>query len=176
MDNCHPISDTWNIWSHSSVHIDNNFTDIKHYQKLFTITNIEELLLISELIPESVLQKSMLFVMKNDINPFWEDPKNAQGGKFSYKFHIKYIKFVWNYFLYLLIGNSITYDDNALKNICGLTISPKKGGFIILGIWMTNCNFIHPRIFNPIKEFNIHDCLFIKHDIHKTIHKNFHKK
>jgi translation initiation factor 4E len=173
----HAISNSWSLWNHlpTNDYSDEIWKNINTYQKIITISSIEEMLLITELLPESLLYKSMLFMMKDNIYPMWEDPLNNNGGGFSYQIQLKNIKLVWNYLIYLLVGNSMSNDEQFLKDICGLSISPKKGGFIILKIWMTNCNYKDkdPKkyILCNIKELNQHGCLFIKHPINKVYKK-----
>ena len=47
----------------------------------------------------------MLFIMKTGITPMWEDPKNREGGCFSYKITNKFVVDVWKKLSLLLCGN-----------------------------------------------------------------------
>ena len=49
----------------------------------------------------------MLFIMRENINPIWEDVKNKEGGSFSFKIGNKFIKDIWETLTYALWGEYI---------------------------------------------------------------------
>ena len=57
----------------------------------------------------------MLFLMKDGIAPTWEDPKNKNGGYFSYKVSNKNVKETWRDLSFLLMGNSISKDIFSIR-------------------------------------------------------------
>lgn len=92
----------------------------------------------------------------------WEDPKNANGGCFSFKVSNKNIKNVWRNISYMLTGNSISNNKKLVKSINGITISPKKS-FCILKIWMDSIEFQNVTELNTIPELSFVGCIFKKH-------------
>ena len=44
---------------------------------------MEEAIVLFETIPDIMIQNCMLFIMKQGINPLWEDSHNRNGGKRS---------------------------------------------------------------------------------------------
>ena len=105
----------------------------------------------------------MLFIMKEGINPMWEDQKNRNGGSFSYKVSNKHVYETWRDLTYTLIGESISNNVSFVNSITGVTISPKKN-FCIVKIWMTNCDHQDPKmVTSDLKHLVPQGCLFKKH-------------
>jgi hypothetical protein len=105
----------------------------------------------------------MLFIMREGILPMWEDPKNRNGGCFSYKVLNKSVYKVWKELTYVVVGGSISNNEGFVKCVTGITISPKKN-FCIIKIWMTDCNNQNPAIVTAdVKGLASQGCLFKKH-------------
>jgi hypothetical protein len=124
---------------------------------------VEDAILLNDEINYDLIKKTMLFFMKKDIKPFWEDKRNRNGGCFSFKIPNKIIENVWKDVFYSLIGKTITKNKEIYRKINGITLSPKKG-FCILKIWMVDCELQDPDIFIDINGFNKEGCLFKKHN------------
>ena len=154
-----PIKDNWNFFIH--LH-DNKNWDINSYIHIINLDNIENTILLNDEINYDLIKKSMLFLMKKDILPMWEDEHNKNGGCFSFKVLNKDIEIVWKLVYYNLIGGSITKNKAHYNNINGITLSPKKK-FCILKIWMKDCSLKDPSIFIHINNMPHSGCLFKKH-------------
>ena len=101
--------------------------------------------------------------MKENIKPVWEDPSNRNGGCFSYKVINKNVYDVWKELSYVLIGESISDNNEFISAITGITISPKKN-FCIIKIWMSNCKHQNATMINAdIKFLSSQGCIFKKH-------------
>jgi hypothetical protein len=100
--------------------------------------------------------------MRKGINPIWEDPKNRNGGCFSYKVLNKNVSKSWSELTYRIIGDSISNNASFVKSVTGITISPKKN-FCIIKIWMSNCDHQNPANVAPVKGLQTQGCLFKKH-------------
>jgi translation initiation factor 4E len=153
----HPLSKKWVVWGHYQH--ENNW-DIQSYTKIHTITYAEELFELLQLLSEKLITNYMLFMMREGVNPMWEDEQNKQGGCFSYKVDNKFVKEIWNDLCYCIAGNSIT-TESVYHDITGISISPKKN-FCILKIWMSSCKFQDASVMN-IKQLKPLQCLFKKH-------------
>lgn len=138
----HTLSDTWCLWTHLPHDTD---WSINSYQVLYNLTSVEETIAIMESIPDTLVKNCMLFLMRKGIKPTWEDPKNRQGGCFSYKVNNKHVYNVWKELSYVLVGNTISDNEEFVANVTGITISPKKN-FCILKIWMSDCSIQNPNI------------------------------
>jgi hypothetical protein len=154
------LSDKWCFWAHLPQDTD---WSLKSYKLISTINTVEETIAILDLFPETLVKSCMLFIMKEGINPIWEDPKNRNGGCFSYKISNKFVYEVWKRLCYSLVGNNISNKDNVVSSITGITISPKKN-FCILKIWLSNCNYQNPDYITCDNKYIVSQgCLFKKH-------------
>jgi len=156
----HKLKNKWNLWAH--LPHDPDWT-IKSYKKIFQFKVLEETVAITESMPEHLVKNCMLFVMKDNIAPMWEDPKNRNGGCFSYKVSNKHVFEVWRDLTFVLVGETISINPTFVNNVTGITISPKKN-FCIIKIWLATCDFQNPQIVTPeIKNLIPNGCLFKKH-------------
>ena len=153
----HDLDNNYTLWMHMLY--DNDWS-INSYKKIYSFNTIEKAACLIENLNSEIIEKTMIFLMKNDIKPIWEVEENKKGGCFSYKITTCYIYELWKKMSYMLIGNSMIDDDIIVKNINGISISPKKN-YCIFKIWINDvANF---------KESSIYD--FINHSI-----ENFNKE
>lgn len=156
----HALKTRWNLWAHLPQDQD---WSTKSYKKIYEFNTAEEAIAITELLPEGLIKNCMLFIMRDGIIPMWEDPRNRNGGCFSYKVSNKNVYDVWRDITYTLVGESISNNNAFINSVMGITISPKKN-FCILKIWMTNCEHQNPQVVtDEIKNLSSHGCLFKKH-------------
>lgn len=137
--------------------------NLESYNKILTFDNVEHAILLNDEIHYDLIKKSMMFLMKEDIKPMWEDLPNKDGGCFSFKVLNKDIEQVWKEVYFNVIGGTITKNSKYYQNINGITLSPKKK-FCILKIWMKDCVLKDPEIFVSIPNLSVNGCLFKKHN------------
>ena len=152
-----PLKTKWVLWGH--LQHDTNW-NMDSYTQICTTTYVEELVELIDKLPEKMLTNYMLFMMRDGINPVWEDEQNKHGGCFSYKVDNKYVKEIWSELCYYILGNTISTEP-VNNTITGVSISPKKS-FCIIKIWMSSCKFQDASIMN-IKQLKLNNCLFKKH-------------
>ena len=105
----------------------------------------------------------MFFLMKNDIFPKWEDINNIDGGTWSYRVTKKESDEVWNIFSSSVIGMSITKNEDDMKFINGISISPKINNCIIK-IWNNNSHESDGSIFiEKLLNIKLNEGLYRKH-------------
>lgn len=156
----HNLKHRWNLWAHLPQ--DGDWSS-KSYKKIFQFKSLEDTIAITESLPEGLVKNCMLFIMKDGITPMWEDPRNRNGGCFSYKVSNKHVYEVWRDLTYVLVGESISTNAVFVNSVTGITISPKKN-FCIVKIWMTNCDHQNPQVVtSEIKNLVPQGCLFKKH-------------
>lgn len=109
-----------------------------------------------------MVKNCMLFIMRENTQPIWEDPVNRNGGCFSYKIFNKNVISVWNTLCHALVGESMSINKEFVSSITGLTISPKKN-FCIIKIWVSNCNNQDQTSLINFESLNTHNCIFKKH-------------
>jgi hypothetical protein len=156
----HLLNDKWTLWAHLPHNTDWSITS---YIPISTFTTVEETIAVTETLPSVLVENCMLFMMKEGIKPTWEDPKNRNGGCFSYKVSNKNVYKVWKDLTYAVVGASISSNMGFVSCVTGITISPKKN-FCIIKIWMTDCNNQNPGIVtNDVKGISQQGCIFKKH-------------
>ena len=156
----HHLSDKWVLWAH--LPHDTDWT-LKSYINIVEFETVEEVIAVINTIPQTMIKNCMLFVMKEGINPTWEDERNSKGGCFSFKIMNKQVCSVWIDLLKVVAGNTISTDQDFVNNVNGITISPKKS-FCIMKIWMSGTDKQNPKSVLPINGLNSHGCLFKKHN------------
>lgn len=154
------LSNKWTIWAHLPHDID---WSLKSYSKILTFNYIEEIVALNSIIPEIMIKNCMLFIMKQGIKPIWEDPKNRDGGCFSYKISTKNISKIWTTLCYKLVGRTCCKNKEVLDTINGITVSPKKN-FCILKIWLSSSKFQNPNEIESFENFNSVGCIFKRHN------------
>jgi hypothetical protein len=159
-DEYHALENKWTMWAHLPHDTD---WSINSYKKILTISTVEEGIALTETLPEVLVKNCMLFLMKEGITPIWEDPKNRNGGSFSYKISNKSVYDVWKDLSYVVLGESISIQSSFVSCVNGITISPKKN-FCILKIWMSTCANQNPNIVtSDVNGLSSQGCLFKKH-------------
>jgi hypothetical protein len=157
----HLLNDKWNMYYHLPT---NKNWDLASYTILMdNISSVEDVIELNNKINDYVVRNCMLFVMRAGITPMWEDPKNRNGGCFSYKVGNKNVPEVWKNLFYYLCGESICDKSEHCTHVNGITISPKKN-FCIIKIWLSNTNLQDPGCIVPIPNLSKQGCLFKKHE------------
>jgi len=156
----HTLNGKWNLYYH--LPHDKNW-DLSSYTIIMNeIDSVEKVIALNESIHENIVKNCMLFVMRDGITPMWEDPRNRNGGCFSYKVTNKYVHGVWRDLFYLLCGETLCVDEKNNKHINGITISPKKN-FCIIKIWLAADFLQDPNVIANINNLSKQGCLFKKH-------------
>lgn len=147
MENYH-LKTKWFLWYHSIK--DTNWKN-NSYKNIYTISDLYDLKCINDIIEKIHLQNSMLFFMREDIFPTWEDPENRQGCCISFKIPNNVLKEQFNFILNIILSEDILKDKNNIDYLNGFSIIPKKE-FNIIKLWLRNHddNFVdHLNIYEP---------------------------
>jgi len=164
----HPVKCGWMLWAHLPQDSDWSLTS---YKRVSRFTSIEETVAITETLPESLVKNCMLFVMRDGIAPMWEDPRNRDGGNFSYKISNKIVAETWRDLSYMLVGETLSSNNDIANSVTGISISPKKN-FCIIKIWFNNCKNQNPALItSDIPGITSQGVLFNKHDKHADFKK-----
>jgi hypothetical protein len=160
MESYHTLSDKWTLWAHLPHNTD---WSMQSYIPIYTFETLEDTIAVIETLPSILVENCMLFMMRCGIKPAWEDPKNRNGGCFSYKVSNKNVYKVWKELSYVVVGGTISSHQGFVNCVTGITISPKKN-FCIIKIWMTDCKNQNPAIVtNDVKGISSQGCIFKKH-------------
>lgn len=155
----HILYDKWVLWAH--LPHDTNWS-LKSYIKICKIQSAEDIIALNNSLPDQLIKNCMLFLMRKNILPMWEDPKNCDGGCFSFKITNKNIPKVWKNLSYMLTGDSLTNNKKLLQTINGITVSPKKS-FCILKIWTSTLKYQNVKELNEVNDVSFQGCIFKKH-------------
>lgn len=156
----HALNDKWVLYHH--LPSNKNWTLSGYNVLLDDIDTVEKAISINENTPEKMIKYSMLFLMRKGVTPLWEDPRNKQGGCFSYKVVNKYVEQVWREMFYLACGESLGLNDSYSSHINGITISPKKN-FCIIKIWLQDQNHQDPNMIQTIEHLTKNGVVFKMH-------------
>jgi len=157
----HNLLGKWDLYYH--LPHDKNW-DLSGYTIIMnSIDTAEKVISLNETISENVVKNCMLFVMRSGITPMWEDPKNRNGGCFSYKVINKQVPEIWKTLFFLLCGETLCIEHKHNKHINGITISPKKN-FCIIKIWLDTSLYQDPSMIVQIPNLTKQGCLFKKHE------------
>ena len=131
------------LWFHQ---VDNEKWNLESYTKIMTIGSYHDLLYCIKKINN--VTAGMFFLMKENINPIWEDKNNKQGGFWTFKIAKADAYNLWTELLLNVCFNGITNNKESI--ITGVSLSPK----------INNCIF---KIWNNNKNQN--DISFLKSDL-----------
>jgi translation initiation factor 4E len=132
MNNQNLLENNWTLWFHN---INNNDWSINSYDKVFRFNNIEDFITLFRKINN--FSAGMFFLMKEDIEPIWENEHNKKGGYWSFKVLKKNINQIWYTLSSQIIGNNCLNNQDTHDLITGITLSPKINNCIIK-IWFSN--------------------------------------
>lgn len=154
MEKNYKLENNWSLWYHSIK--DDNWGR-KSYKKLLIFRNFFDYRLIVDSFEQNYYQNGMFFVMKDDIFPNWEDPKNRFGGCLSFKISSDNMIDSWNYLLLNILNSSFLKENNDMIN--GISIAPKKE-FNIIKIWLKEKKYKYSDDFLENKYFKLENSLY----------------
>jgi hypothetical protein len=150
----------WDLYYHLPQ---NKSWDLDSYKLILgDIHTADKLVVIGEALTQNVLKYCMLFAMRSGVTPMWEDPKNRNGGFFSYKVANKFVPEVWKTMLYALCGETLSSNPKYSPLINGITVSPKKS-FCIIKIWMSDMTMQDGSVIIDIPNLTKHGVAFKAH-------------
>ena len=117
----HVLNSNWNIWYH---HIKNNWR-IEGFNNIFTISNIRDFWDINNNMNYiGGINTHHFFMMKEGIQPLWEDDNNKNGGCWSIKIPIEKTYELWMKLSIYIVGENITPTEPGI--VTGLSICAKN--------------------------------------------------
>lgn len=156
--NFNKLNNRWTLYAH--LPHDTNWK-VDSYKEILTFTTAEEGIALTETIPEVMTNNCMLFLMRDNIKPIWEDNKNRKGGCLSFKVQSN-VSNIWKKLCLSAIGENISQNNKFTQHITGVTISPKRN-FCIMKIWMKNCDYKTASCINSSIGLDTQGVLFKKH-------------
>lgn len=147
----HPLNSKWTLW-YTKPPIDPNEAWADLLKEVVTFDTIEEFWGVFHTIPgvDELPLKSDYHLFREDIKPEWEDVRNAEGGKWNYKFRMgtEGINDIWTTAVLSVIGETIEKVENEVNEVNGIVFNVRKGAWKI-GLWTKSCD---PEKLTPIGE------------------------
>lgn len=122
------FKNNYTLWFHK---LNDDNWEKKTYRMIYKFNDIEHFWKMYNNLP--VVNSFLLFLMKEDIFPTYEDPQNISGGCWSYRVQRKDLQNIWKLLCVALISDNIGGEDFKNK-ITGISVNPKN---CVLKIW---CN------------------------------------
>ena len=157
-DSMHKLSNKWTIYAHLPHDTD---WSLKSYKTLYTTSYLEEFITLTESLPDKLISNCMLFIMKDNIKPIWEDELNKSGGCFSYKIATQDADEKWFDLCAKVLSETLSEKECYNQNINGISITPKKNANI-LRIWLKDNDLVNPEFYN-ISTTKFSTLLYKKH-------------
>ncbi len=129
-----PLNNYWTLWIH--LPHDTNW-NIDSYKKICSFRYLEQAIALINQIEESLVVNCMLFIMREDIKPIWEDEKNKNGSCISYKINNRLVYNIWRQMSIFMVSETLLDNIEHQTAINGITVSPKKN-FCIVKLWFNN--------------------------------------
>ena len=127
------LNNIWILWFHN---IKNNWK-MDGYKQLLKFEYLPEFLIfINNYKYIKNLFNTQFFLMRENINPIWEDEQNRNGGCISIKCINNNLIDTWNSLCLKIIGESII-DSHDIN---GISICIKNINYSIIQLWLKNKN------------------------------------
>ncbi|CAG8729324.1 10030_t:CDS:2 [Cetraspora pellucida] len=180
--NPHPLANKWTFYLFKKV-IDpfSNTNRLEEYEenlkRVATVSTVQNFWAVYNNIigPNELSVRCALHFMKSDIHPAWEDPRNENGGAWSFRVSKANTAIVWRELLMMLIGEQ--FEDCVSKDddIYGLTVSSRYNSDIF-NIWNKNSSVNEEaKIMEKIKEalgpIDLQSPYYKAHKDHAMFHK-----
>lgn len=116
---------------------------------------IEDRAMVHSSEPQAVTRKNNLdmnnyIIMREGIEPVWEDPKNSNGGTFSVKMAHSRGYEIWALFIMYMLGETLTYDMDTINGITVSYISDNNNYHNPLST--VNSNYTYVKIWDAKKD------------------------
>jgi hypothetical protein len=148
------FNNKWCVW----YHVDTQAWTPKNFKKLCTISKISEFWsMVDGLLNNKNILMEHIYIMREGINPVWEDTKNRNGGCWSIKVDLRESLTIFIKILAYIVGETSLFDENK-KNISthvmGVSFCSKNSFNAIIQIWNDDKNLnkttlLHNEIAEP---------------------------
>lgn len=141
------LNRNWILWYHG---VNDKKWDLDSYQKIGSIKNLYDFNNIINNINSYIA--GMFFIIEEGITPRWEDKKNINGGVLTLKISKKVVEDIWINLISSMVGETLTEDENNMKYINGISISPKINN-VIIKIWFNKSDLNFNKILSSKLDF-----------------------
>ena len=128
MERSYHLNNEWTLYYHNPT--SNDWT-MNSYMCVGTFRTIGDFSAYYKALDFEHNHQGMFFLMRGNIKPTWEDPKNIKGGCWSFKISLEHFFTVWKELSMLMVGESLSTQPLLIN---GISMSPKRG-FCIIKLW-----------------------------------------
>ncbi|KAI7906403.1 translation initiation factor eIF 4e-like domain-containing protein [Cokeromyces recurvatus] len=166
----HPLQNTWTLWFDNPGKKANAASWSQNLKEIVDVNTVEDFWGVhNNIVKVNHLEISSNYhVFKKGIRPEWEDPANANGGKFSIQFPRnrtgEAINDYWLNLILTMLGEQFKYEDE----ICGAVVSVRRV-FYRVALWIKSSekNETTETIGRQLKEFlNLNSSLVVEFTPH----------
>ena len=147
----------WIVWTHE---LDDQNWEIDSYTKYYEIETIKDFWSIMNNLKALKLYKKHIYLMKDGIEPIWEDPQNINGGTCTLKIELKKsLNVIENLSCHVFTDNLLINSNSNIgryginnynDDINGISFSPKitnRNSALIIKIWNKTYDINISRLF-----------------------------
>ena len=150
----------WVLWFHDPSNPD---WSLESYKNIHTMSTIEDFWDLFAILDNRKIQEGMFFIMKENIEPLWENEDNIDGGCWSYKINKRDVYQAWLELSIALCIENILKEDEEQNIINGISISPKKT-FCILKVWNSDSTKAQTNTLSKkIPNLFVSQCIYKSH-------------
>ena len=149
----------WNIWYH---HEKDNWK-LSGYKKIYQISTIGNFWqFYNNWDKVGGVTNKHFFLMRDDVTPIWEYPKNINGGCWSFKIQEDKADELWEDLSSYLVCNQLC--PSIPDEIMGLSVCLKKNNNTVVKIWNKNSKHNSLKLINEtiLKKWGM-DIIYIAH-------------
>jgi len=153
------LKNIWKLWYHAEK--DN--WKLSGYKIIYTINTDDEFWkFYNNWDKIDDITNKYFFLMKDNITPIWEDPKNINGGCWSFKIHEDQAEDLWIDISMYLVCEILC--PSIQDEIVGISICLKKNSNCIVKIWNNNSKNNSLKLLNEniLKKWGT-DIIYIAH-------------
>lgn len=152
------LSDIWVLWSH---HIEEKAWDMDSYTKICEIEHDEDFEWLVQNFPP--YEDYIIYLFRRGVCPIYEDSRNINGGRFSFKVNRLYYKETWEELSRALISDFIVADIDDSDSIMGISINPRTH---TVQIWNNDHNNNKVSVLNKsVQRINYNNCIYKPHEV-----------
>lgn len=129
------------------------------------VNSVEVCSYIIQTLSDIAIKGCLIFVMRKDVPPMWECAENINGAYYSFVIENAQS---WRESIAYLCEETLFANKEMMNNVCGISISPKKG-YCTIKFWLFTDSYKVPVSMKPIYGIIVQKAMFGYHNIQTAI-------
>lgn len=133
-----PLHLNWVLWCHK---LSSNDWSLNGFEQLYTIKTVKNFWSVFCNLSQLGTEYMHFYLMKENINPIWEDDNNRNGGICSIKIEFQQACKIMEDLCAYMVTHTLLVDPHSINEVNGIAFSPKinsRNSFAIVKIWNKN--------------------------------------